>query len=244
VAHFRVPALVNPNTAIQVATSVREVRDANRLVFRNYVGLGYWRDDAEDLNQNRYLNLSARHVVVICEAANIVGTVSLVVDSVEGLPADSFRPDVIRRLRRQDQRIAEISAFAIVKDRSHQYNLFHFLMAFILQYGFHYLAIDQFVAVCTPRHARFYEAVYGFRKMQATSFYDYVKVEAQMLTLDLIESYKTFERSYRAADTSSNFFRFLYRNEHPSLRFPPHEQMRRPRNVDWSAYAKALPLAV
>lgn len=242
--YFRVPTLTNPNVTIHLAKSANQVQSANHLVFRSYVELGYWRDDVSEIEQNRYLNLATRHVVVISEASEIIGTVSVIVDSSDGVPADRFQPDIMRRLRRQGQAIAEISSFAISKDQPHQYNLFHFLMAFILQYSFHYLAVDQFVAVCTPRHARFYEYVYGFRKIQTSSFYDYVKVEAQMLTLNLVESYERFRRKYEMADPADNFFRFLYRDEHPSLRFPARSQMRRFRNLDWGASADRFSIAV
>jgi hypothetical protein len=244
VAYFRVPTLTNPNIEIHVATSPQEVQQANCLVFRSYVELGYWRDDPEDLEQNRYLSLGTRHVVVIADASNVIGTVSVIVDSTNGLPADRFQPDVMRGLRQQEWTIAEISSFAISKDQPHQYNLFHFLMAFILQYSFHYLAVDEFIAVCTPRHARFYELVYGFQKVMTTSFYDYVKVEAQMLTLNLVESYQMFQQKHKDSEHSQNFFRFLYRDEHPVLRFPPREQIRRFRNMDWGIYDKGLSVAV
>lgn len=243
-SYIRVPVLTNPDIAIHVAASPAQVQCANDLVFRSYVELGYWRDDKLELERNRYFNLPTRHVVVASQGASVIGTVSIIVDSRDGLPADRFQPEIMRTLREQDQAIAEVSSFAMSKDQPHQSNLLHFLMAFILQYSFHYLGVDQFVAVCTPRHARFYELIYGFRKIQTTSFYDYVRVEAQMLRLNLIESYETFRRRYEAADLATNFFRFLYRDEHPSLRFPPRNQMCRLRNLDWSAHANQFSLAV
>jgi hypothetical protein len=242
-AHCRVPVLVNPNIMIRLAATRDQVVRANRLVFKNYAELGYWSDDPEELARNHYLGLPTRHVILITEASSLIGTISVIVDSPDGIPADRFQPETVCALRRQSRRLAELSCFAISKSQPHPATLLHFLMAFILQYSFYYLAIDRFVAVCTPQHARFYQRYYGFRRGNASAFYDYVHVKAQMLTLDLFEGFESFRQKYDTVDSGGNFFEFLYRDEHPNLLFPPRHQMCRSRHLRWGVYANQLPVA-
>jgi len=221
----RAPTLTNPNIVIRLAEGDEEIRIADSLVFRNYVDLGYWQDNERDLAQNRYLHLPTRRVFVVVDGSRIVGTVSTILDSAHGIPADVFQPAIVAQLRQSADTIAEISAFAFAKDYPHQHNLLHFLMAFITRYSFYYSGVDLFVAVCTPKHARFYEAHYGFRRLETAALYTYVKVKAQMLVLNLREAFEATV-SPRAGEPGAEFSRFLYHDEHPNLKFPVSKQDR------------------
>ena len=241
---FRVPTLPNSDIIIRLAQDPSEVQRANALVFRNYVARGYWQDDRKEVDRNPYLHLPTRHVFVVTDRSALLGTASVVLDSPHGIPADSFQRKVTEHLRTRGETLAEISALAIDKGRSHPPNLLHFLVAFIFQYSFYYAAVDRFVIVCTPRHSIFYERSYGFHRIQRTALYNYVNVEAQILTLNLIDSYQSAKLRYRDAGSSRNFFRFMYRDEHPSMHFPPRNSMRRSRQVEWTAYAAHSLVAV
>ena len=241
---FHVPTFPNPDLVVRVAQHPTEVQLANALVFRNYVAQGYWQDDRGQLDCNRFLHLPTRHVFVATDKSVLLGTASIILDSPHGLPADAFRHDATENLRAEGETLAEISAFAIDKDRPHASSLVHFLVAFIFQYSFYYAAVDRFVVVCTPRHARFYERGYGFQRVRQAAFYDYVKVQAQMLTVNLPWVYESTKSHYQYEDPSCNFFRFMYRDEHPCMHFPPRGAMRRSRQIDWSAYAAHRLVAV
>lgn len=225
----RCPTLTNPNVSIRLARSAEEVRRANRLVFRNYVECGYWRDDETELARNQYLRLPSRRVMVVVDGAEIIGTLSLILDSRRGIPADSFQPEVMAALRRDGEALAEISAFAFAKDHPHQHTLLHFLMAFLARYSYYYAAVDRLVAVCTPKHARFYELYYGFTRVHTSARYDYVGVEAQMLTLELPPAFAAAHARASAHTRDGAFLRFLYRDEHALLEFPAPARTARPR---------------
>src|SRR5690606_20898070 len=74
----RCPTLTNPDIRIRLARNADEVRRADRLVFRNYVERGYWRNDETELRRNEYLRLPTRHVMVVADGAQIIGTLSLI----------------------------------------------------------------------------------------------------------------------------------------------------------------------
>lgn len=247
-ARIRVPHLCDDNIVIRTTNDPGEIQKANQLVFKNYVEQGYWQNDESILERNSYLNLPTRCPFVITSGPHILGTVSIIKDSKNGLPADSFQAEAVAGLRKTGDSLAEISALAIDKSVSHQRTLILFLITYIFQYSFHYAGIDRFVVVCTPKHAGFYTSTLGFTKVEATSVYDYVHVEAQLLTLNLIDGYRLAKACYEPKEsaTTGNFFRFLYLDEHPNLRFPPKSAMRRSRQLDWEAYARIpqMPMAV
>jgi len=242
-SRLRIPTLTNPNIVIRMAESQEEVDAANRLVFRNYVELGYWENSEDVIRKNRYLWLPTRDVFVVADGAKIIGTISIITDSADGIPADNFQPAAVRRLRETCDKLAEISAFAFAKDHPHQHTLLHFLMAFIAQYSFHYAGIDRLIAVCTPKHARFYELCYGFKRTEAAGMYDYVKVDAQLLTLDLCEIYETAP-PYGDPHSRGEFFDFLYFRRHPNLRFPVPRRRPVPVQIPAGRPAYQLPVAV
>lgn len=224
----RCPTLTNPNVAIRLARNADEIRRANRLVFRNYVDCGYWRNDESELARNEYLQLPTRHVMVVVDGREIIGTLSLILDSRLGIPADSFQAEAMAALRSDGAVLAEISAFAFAKEHPHQHTLLHFLMAFLARYSYYYAAVDRLVAVCTPRHARFYELYYGFRRMHTPARYDYVGVEAQMLTLELPQAFAAAHAPEARRSRDEAFQRFLYRDEHALLKFPAPVRIDRP----------------
>lgn len=241
----RCPTLTNPNVSIRLARNAEEVRRANRLVFRNYVECGYWRDDEIELARNQYLRLPSRHVMVVVDGREIIGTLSLILDSCLGMPADSFQSGAIEALRRDGAALAEISAFAFAKDHPHQHTLLHFLMAFLARYSYYYAAVDRLVAVCTPKHARFYELYYGFERAHTSARYDYVGVEAQMLTLELAPAFAAAHARAVPGLRDSAFQRFLYRDEHALLEFPAPARNARPRAPrPGAAVARQYALAV
>lgn len=241
----KVPRLNNSDTVVRLARDQHEVRRANILVFRRYVEQGYWRNEEQELERNKYLHLPTRQVFVIAEKFRIIGTASIIVDSHTDLPAASFQPKAIERLRQNGGKLAEISALAIEKNYPHQHNLIHFLVAFIFQYSYYYAAIDRFVVVCTPKHARFYERNYGFERVCAPDVYNYVGTEAQLLTLNLAQSCETARNCDESMNTKGGFLRFLYVDKHPNLMLPSSNQLHRLRSPDWRAPPKQpLPIAV
>jgi N-acyl amino acid synthase FeeM len=241
---FRVPRLSNSDIVIRVAQDPSEVQRANTLVFRNYVARGYWDGDRTAVDRNPYLHLPTRHVFVVMDGSALLGTASIIVDSPHGLPADSFQKEVAAQLRKRGETLAEISALAIDRYRPHPPNLMHFVVAFIFQYSFYYAAVDRFVIACTPRHAMFYERSYGFHSIHNADFYKYVNVEAQILTLNLIDSYESAKLRYRERCLPRSFFQFMYRDEHPNMHFPPCNRMRRSRKIEWTSYATQSLVAV
>lgn len=236
-ARIRVPSLKNPNILVRLAKTPDEIQAANRLVRINYVEKGYWEPGEED---NKYLRSPRRTIFVMLDGDEVVGTASILRDSEDGLPSDGFDTAAMEDLRRTGDKLAEVTALAIDKSLTDQKTLVLFLFKYVIQYSFYYTDLDRFVVSCTPRHAAFYESIIRFKRVNRPTRYDYVKVEAQLLTLNLVSAHQLLAEHYEAPENPNNFYRFFMVEEHPNLQFPPPQLMHRPRNVNWVARARQL----
>jgi hypothetical protein len=250
VSRIKVPHLKNSDIVIRLANSNEEIRAANELIVGNYLNIGLWADEQEFL-QSKFHHSAARNVFVAVDHGKIVGTVSIVKDSENGLPADSFQPAAMKHLRAQGDRMAEVTALAIDKSASQDRALILFLYKFLYQYSFYYAGIDRFVASTTPRHAQFYETIFGFQHLSDPASYYYVRLDVQLLTVHLVRDRIQMAECYDVDNESTNdgernFYHFLLIDKHPMLCFPERERMRRPRSVDWLMHAQHmnLPIAV
>lgn len=237
---MRVPTLANPDLVIRPAQHQSEIDAANALVFRNYVAQGYWEDDKRNLTDNKWLHSPERHVFVALVQDAVVGTVSLVFDSANGLPSDSFQPTWLNYFRKRGDRLAEVSALAVAKDGPRLKNLPLFLMKYYMQYSFYYSHADRLVKACRPNHAEFYADVLRFEKLGELRYNTYAHVPARFLSLDLWDAHRVLYEHYeRGADPCTNLYRFFLVDEHPCVRFPDRRPSR-PRGRDWVSYQRQL----
>jgi hypothetical protein len=138
---------------IRVAGSPEARREASSLVRKRYAGRGY-------LTSTTLVNTHSCTFSAYDEG-HLSGTVSLRLDSDEGLAADELYGDETRALRAQGRRICEFTRLAV--DTAHvSYPvlaaLFHtvFLFAQKLR-GFDYAVIE-----VNPRHVGYYQRSLGF----------------------------------------------------------------------------------
>jgi len=138
---------------IRVAGSPEARREASTLVRKRYAGRGYL--TSATLVGSHSCTFSAY------DEGRLSGTVSLRLDSEQGLAADELYRDEMSVLRRQGHRICEFTRLAV--DTAHiSYPvlaaLFHtvFLFAQRLR-GFDYAVIE-----VNPRHVGYYERALGF----------------------------------------------------------------------------------
>jgi hypothetical protein len=243
VSRVRVPQIKNPNIVVRLAETEEEVEAANRLVCANYLDVGLWEDEGE-FRRSKYHHSAARMVFVMLDGDRIIGTVSIIKDSHNGLPADAFQPHLMSRLRASGERLAEVTALAVDKSEEQQRSLVLFLYKFLYQYSFYYAGIDRFVATVTPKHAFFYESICCFEKLSNSTNYYYVKLDVQLLTLPLVKAHQAFSERYEAGEDRENFYRFMLVTEHPALKFPDRTLLQRSRDYDWLGHARQLDMPI
>lgn len=237
----RPPVLQNTQVRIRVAHTPDEIEAANQLIYRNYVAEGFWPADVEAFRSNKNLNSPARTVFVAVEDGRVVGTVSLMGDSLAGLPSDEFQPALMQDLRAAHETLGEISCLAIDKSYSRRGWLIFFLMRYYLQYSFYYAAIDRLVKTCRPQHADFYANVLRFDKIGPVRYCDYAHRPSQMLSANLFRLHRQIEEHYRTPETDRTLYHFFLIEEHPSLIFPADTHSTRPRSRDWLCDGAMMP---
>ncbi len=249
VSRVRVPRLDDKNIVIRLAKDDEDVRAANELITRTYVKEGFWREEDRHIEKDRWLTTPSRLVFVVVDTLEnqVIGTASVVKDSPDGLPADSFQPDAMQQLRASRESLVQVTSLAFARTGRQQQKLILFLFKFMIQYLFYYTATDRVLALCNPKHAHFYNSILRFEKLGPAAYYHYAQAIGQLSTLHLLKAHRDLSDYYEPdADDAESFYRFLLVDEHESLRFPDKAFVRRSRHINWSAEARLmdLPIAV
>ena len=226
---YRVPTLgSSDNIVIRQTEDKGEIEGANRLIFGNYVSAKYWENDAKNL-QNKFLHTPMRKVIVALEDNELIGTISVILDSPIGLPSDCAQQPLMQQLRMLGGTFAEVSGFAMEKSKTAHRKMALFMMSYMFQYAYHYAGVDRLVASCIAAHAKFYESSVGFSRVKRISGptrYDQRSVSPflYLLTLNLKEVC-----SWHAED---NFYRFMFQDPQVCQHFPPERLIERPREIN------------
>lgn len=153
---------------------------ANMLLNRMYSWRGY--------GSNHKLPSTPNCVTFTAASQDeVIGTLTLTVDSAGGLAADrSFKDEIEEFRRAPGARLCELTKFAFdtsSPSRPRLAALFH--IVFI--YGsMHYDCTDLFIEV-NPRHRRYYEVMLGFRRIGGPRTNDAVRAPSQLMWLNVAE---------------------------------------------------------
>ncbi|MET4663774.1 hypothetical protein ABIC17_000666 [Sphingomonas sp. PvP056] len=163
---------------IELADTTDRREDACSLINRRYAWRGY--GSHHTLPAHR-----ASATFTASDAARVLGTVTLVVDSDAGLAADKIFADELNPFRETPGRkICELSRLAFetgLPSKPLLAALFH--IVFI--YGYHHhRCTDLFIEV-NPRHRRFYEAMLGFKPIGAPRTNASVGAPSQLMWLEI-----------------------------------------------------------
>jgi N-acyl amino acid synthase FeeM len=163
---------------------------AFRLVHDQYVWRGFLDvPDSSGRRVNLRHALPTTRVFVVRDGARVVGTATIIPDSLLGLPMDEVFGDQLDGIRLSNRRAAEISALAMDADRrAHGVPVLMRLLRMILLYAAEVAWLDDLVLVVRPQHAAFYEQSFACGRIGPAR--DYPKVHivgAVAMHLDLHE---------------------------------------------------------
>jgi hypothetical protein len=167
---------------IRVADTEEGRSKAGLLINKMYAWRGYAGSHRVDDDPNR-ITLSAS------DRGDVVGTVTLGIDSPIGILADEVFKDQIDQFRAGGAKVCEITKLAFdptVRSKMALASLFHIL--FIYGRRMHHCT-DVFIEV-NPRHRRFYETMLGFKRQAELRNNPRVNAPAYLLwtSLDDVES--------------------------------------------------------
>ena len=171
-------------TLVAVSPGQREA--VEKLVRRRYAWRGYslpQRDHADDVaapDPEANVTLVAEH------QGALVGTLTLRLDSPQGLLAEQTYGEEIERVRSQGRRVGELVRLAMEEGVDWKPVLDALLQATYLVGRVVHSMTDVFIEV-NPRHVRFYQRVFGFAAATAERLCTRVGAPSVLMHLDLEE---------------------------------------------------------
>lgn len=150
---------------------------ASMLINRMYAWRGYAGDHKPTDDPNR-ITLTAT------DKGDVVGTLSIGIDSEVGLMADEIFKDELDAHRQRGAKLCEFTKFAFdpsVRSKTALANVFH--LAVIYARDMH--GCTDIVIEVNPRHRRFYERMLGFRKEGELKTNPRVDAPAYLLRVNL-----------------------------------------------------------
>ena len=148
---------------------------------------------------------------------NIIGTLTLNVDSAAGLGADLTFPDELEKFRKAPgSRLCELTKFAFDTSspaRPRLAALFHIIFI----YGsLHHRCTDLFIEV-NPRHARFYEVMLGFKRVGEPRKNGSVNAPAQLMWLNVGDIRRHIDKHAGAGPSRSLYGHFFSAKEEAGI---------------------------
>jgi len=170
----------------KLATTLGERVAALRLVYNVYLNAGLIRPNPHNLRVTPYHLVPTTKIFLAVENGEILYTMSVIHDSSIGLPMEVIYGREIETLRRMHRKFAEVSCLA---GSQISLDVFMGLCRFVFCYGL-YAELDHFVITVHPRHARFYERVWGFLQFGPQRVYPCVENHpAVALELDFTQAH-------------------------------------------------------
>ncbi|CAD86141.1 N-acyl amino acid synthase FeeM domain-containing protein [Nitrosomonas europaea] len=165
--------------SIHLVNSLKQRIKASTLIKRMYASRGYQTESASvfSTSSNQY-TFEAR------QSQQLIGTLTLTIDTGKGLLADTLYQPELDQFRRQGRRLCEVSKLAFNPETSSKEifaSLFH--MAYIFAHRIH--GVDDSFIEINPRHATFYKRMLGFRQVGELRTCPRVNAPAVLLYLDL-----------------------------------------------------------
>lgn len=159
-------------------TDTAEGRNAaSYLVNKMYAWRGY-------AGEHQVVEDSNRLTLTASDQGNIIGTLTIGIDSHVGLLADSIFKEEIDRYRARGAKVCEITKFAFdtaVRSKLALASMFHLTVIYARDM---YHCSHIFIEV-NPRHRRFYERMLGFKQQGELKINPRVNAPAYLLCIDL-----------------------------------------------------------
>lgn len=172
---------------IRAADSQRHRSSAGILIDRMYATRGYRTNGLPSEPRANRITLTA------CEHEEVMGTLTVGIDSADGLYVDELFRDEVDALRQRGRAVCEFTKFAVdgmVKSKHVLASLFH--VAYI--YARRLNRLHDLLIEVNPRHVRYYERMLGFVRSSEERLNPRVDAPAVLMALDLAHAEAQIER--------------------------------------------------
>ena len=198
-----------------LARGIQTFDAAFRLVHDQYVRYGYMAPSQSGRRLSLYDALPTTKVFVASAGGRVVGTVTLIQDSLVGLPMDEIYSTELAGFRAGDRRLAEVSALAMDPAyRTSGVAILMRLMRMMVIYAAEIARLDELCIVVNPRHVAFYRKFLEFQTFGGfTSFGKVNGAPAAALRLDLGFVRDVIDRVQRDPGEENDLYEFLFGSE-------------------------------
>jgi hypothetical protein len=175
-----------------IAVRQDQVLAAEDLVRRRYAWRGYRLSSDAPFTVEQATARIPRITLLAENKGQLIGTLTVRPDSADGLFAEQTYPDEIAAMRRDGHRLGELVKLAVEEGADWKQALDSLVQsAYVITRVVH--ALTDVVIEVNPRHARFYQRVFGFVVAAAERVCERAGAPAVLLRLDLEQFGRRFQ---------------------------------------------------
>ncbi len=163
------------------ASSLTEIKKAFKLIYKEYISLGYCKPNDARMHYSAYVFLPGSRTFILKKKRHFLGTVSLVEDSLRGIPMEKTFPDLIPELRKKGGKIAEVSLLTLDREAfkksrftltdSHKLTGSFWLFKSMLDYARLAAGVTDLLITVHPKHEKLYRN-FAFSPLGKPASYD------------------------------------------------------------------------
>jgi hypothetical protein len=207
---------------LKIADTKEELEACFRLLHDAYVGSGFMRPDPSGMRATIYHALPTTTTLCAKFDGEVVGTLSLIRESVFGFPLQSVFN--LHQVRARGGQIAEVSALAVhPKFRKTGGSILFPLMKFMYEYCTNFFDTRHLVIAVNPDRIEMYESLLFFKRLEqsAVDNYDFANgAPAIGASLDLQRAESVLKQVYNKKSPAKNLYAYFVRTRMKNIIMP------------------------
>lgn len=212
----------DPRLVLKIAETKEELEACFKLLHDAYVESGFMKPDPSGLRVTIYHALPTTTTLCAKFDGEVVGTLSLIRESVFGFPLQAIFD--LSKVRARKGKIAEVSALAVhPKFRKTGGAILFPLMKFMYAYCTTFFDTRHLVIAVNPNRIEMYESLLFFQRLTETQVnnYDFANgAPAVGASLDLREARGQLKRAYGAKKPRKNLYHYFTKLKLPNIVIP------------------------
>ena len=207
---------------LKIAETQEELEACFRLLHDAYVSSGFMKPAPSGLRATIYHALPTTTTLCAKFDGQVVGTLSLIRESVFGFPLQAIFD--LKAVRARGGKIAEVSALAVHPDFRKTGGAILFpLMKFMYEYCTTFFDTRHLVIAVHPNRIEMYESLLFFKRLaeHKVDNYDFANgAPAVGATLDLRSAPRKYKETYGKKPRRQNLHEYFVRTELPNIQLP------------------------
>lgn len=209
----------DPRLVLKIAETKEELEACFKLLHDAYVGAGFMKPHPSGMRVTMYHALPTTTTLCAVYDGEVVGTISLIRESVFGFPLQAVFD--LTGVRAKTGQIAEVSALAVhPKFRKTGGAILFPLMKFMYEYSTTYFDTRHLVIAVNPNRIEMYESLLFFQRLTESKVdaYDFANgAPAVGASVDLHEGGNTLKKAYGGKPARKNLHAYFMELKLPNI---------------------------